>query len=167
MTNILKIDIPEGPSSWEYFYSKIRIKNINLLYVDKTNEQRKFEAEKAEVKLKALHAWKSGEKITAIAKNLQRSRETIYRWVNQSQKNLSAKSKRHRHQIDKSTQWKIIEAYILLGKPSVRVLMECINELYGIRLSSSQVRRSLKRWGLDSYQPSSFASILIERRTKS
>lgn len=131
------------------------------------NENRSFTSDRAEKKLLALHLWKSGSQVTEISARLMCSRETIYRWLKDVENRLGSRAKRSRSLVDRATQWKIIEAYILLAKPSAATLSDALKNLYHLNFSPSQLRRWLKKWGLDSFRPSPLASTLLKMRESS
>lgn len=114
----------------------------------------KFETSKSEQKRRALVAWSEGVSIADIAKELEISRDTIYRWIRESEKLLGKRLRRASNKLDARTKAQIIEAFILLKAPSMAALRKVLERYYFIRLSESQLRRSLEKWGLKSFQPS-------------
>lgn len=121
---------------------------------------RKFETLKSEKKLLVLQRWKSGDRVSKIAEDLDISRDTVYRWLKTAENRLAKNANRKRQSVDQSTKNRIIEILVLLGKPSYKRLSEELDRYYGIQLEDYQCRYLIKKWGLDSYEPSSqFASI--------
>lgn len=123
--------------------------------------QRNFETEKAARKLQAIHLWKAGKKMTEIARSLECSRETVYRWLKLTESGFSAKSKRNRFRLDEMTKCRILETYVLMGRPSVASLHRELQGRYAIMYSMPQLRRMLKRFGWSSYRPSPFRNELF------
>lgn len=127
---------------------------------------RTFETEKIEEKIYALTLWRDGVPIVSLARELGRSRETIYRWIKESQVLLEKNKSRKRSSIDDSTKFKIIETFILLKRPSVRKLSIALEAIFFIRISPSQLRRSLARWGFQNYKPSAFFDLMVSNRAR-
>jgi transposase len=84
--------------------------------------KKKFETIQSERKRRALVAWSEGKKVSAIAKELECSRDTIYRWVKGVEKDWSKRQRSSSQKLDSLSRSRIIEAYILLKCPSVAVL---------------------------------------------
>ncbi|MDB5037270.1 MAG: hypothetical protein JWQ35_798 [Bacteriovoracaceae bacterium] len=129
-------------------------------------KNRNFENKKTEAKVEALKLWREGKKISVIARELKKSRETIYRWISAADL-LSKGRSRERNGIDPISKNKIIEAYILLKAPSMERLNSALKNIYMIHLSTSQLRRALKKWGLSSYEPSNLFDSMIKYQASS
>lgn len=117
-------------------------------------KNRVFETKKVELKTEALKLWREGVKVSEIAEILGKSRDTIYRWIKEASDKLGGKTSRKRHLVDESTRNRIIELYILMRAPSMRVLSEALLNYFYIRLSPHQLRRLLKKWSLLEWSPS-------------
>ncbi len=139
-------------------------KNVSK-HTKNLNHLRVFENQKTEVKYRAIEAWRNGKKITEISRDLNRSRATIYSWLKAADEALSRPSTRSRLQIDSLTKSRVLELYVLFERPSCRDLSLALQILFSINLSASQVRRYLKRWQFDHFQPSSFFSSLKRARS--
>lgn len=126
---------------------------------------RYFENKKVEPKAEVIRLWKEGEKVSEIAKKISVSRDTIYRWLEGVDKNLAAPTKRTRHLVDERTRFKIIELYILMRAPSMRVLSEELASVFAIRLSPSQLRRYLIKWKIFDYKCSQAFESIIRQKT--
>ena len=124
--------------------------------------KREFENLKTEQKIYALSLWREGIPISDIAKDLKKSRETIYRWIHHSDQVLASGRKRSRQAIDHNSKNKIIEAFILLKRPSMRKLQSTLQNIYLLYFSPSQLRRALMKWGLYSYEPSQVFDSLMK-----
>lgn len=116
-------------------------------------KKREVETPHSDLKLQALARWKSGDKIAGIARDLQISRETMYRWVKEADEKLKRRSRRVQV-VDHATQLKIIEAYVVLKAPSMAELKRIVESLYHLQVSTHQLRRWLIKWGWGSFQPS-------------
>ena len=122
---------------------------------------REFEKEKTEQKIYAIALWKDGISIAQIAKEVGKSRDTIYRWVKKSDRDLSQNARRKRVLVDSVTKGKIIELYVILKRPSIQKLSESLRTYFAISLTPSQLRRYIKRWGMDEYRPSRLFNSLV------
>ncbi len=124
-------------------------------------KSRQFETTKSEKKLNVISSWKSGKSISEIAKEHALSRPTIYRWLELADQKFACDSQRKRIVVDESVRFMIIEAFVLLGAPSMRRLSEALQNIYFIHLSPSQLRRYLQKWNLFEYKTSRvFKSLL-------
>lgn len=112
--------------------------------------------------MKAIQLWKEGLKVTEIASRLECSRGTVYRWIKNAGEKLS-KTYRARQTIDPITKSRVLELYILLKRPSMRVLSEKLAYYFHIHIKPHQLRRYLIAWGFYDFQPSPlFVNILSE-----
>lgn len=127
-------------------------------------KRRRFENTKSEEKSLAIEAWKRGTSMAEIAKNLKRSRATIYNWLRDADQKLSQSRKRSRLQIDTLTKSRVLELYVLFQRPSCKDLSLALRLFFSIQLSPSQLRRYLKRWGYDVFRPSPFYKSLRRAR---
>jgi len=118
--------------------------------------KRDFEIIKSQRKLEALTRWRSRDPITAIAEDLKVTRDTIYRWIRESESRLSRRQPRTRKRIDGQTRYRIIELYILLQKPSLASLSKKLSELYHLKYSQAQLKYWLKLWEMAEFSPSPF-----------
>jgi transposase len=128
------------------------------------SELRKLKINKSQQKLEALSRWEQGEAIAQIARSLGCTRDTIYRWVARAEKDLSKNSSRRRTLLDQRSHWIVIEAYILLGAPSVALLQSVLTQVYSLKLSIPQIRHFLKVNKLNQFIPSSLGETLIRWR---
>lgn len=126
--------------------------------------KRNFENKKSDKKTQALQLWRENRKVVEIAKSLQVTRATVYRWIEGLDKKLSEPDRRSRLSIDVATKSRILELYVLLKKPSMMRLSEALDSYFHIRLSPHQLSRYLKRWGWNCFSPSAlFGSVCRER----
>jgi transposase len=132
-----------------------------------SSQLREFRESKTELKVYVTHLWKAGTPISQIAKDTGKSRETIYRWIKQMDHRLSKSSSRRRQIVDEQTKFRILEMFILLKCPKMPRLKKTLNSLFHIQLSESQLRRLLKKWGMNSYKPSSFFDSILRQQAES
>ncbi|MBN8461686.1 MAG: helix-turn-helix domain-containing protein [Dechloromonas sp.] len=125
---------------------------------------REFEYSKTEAKIQATRLWKEGVPISQIAKDTQKSRETIYRWLKQIDHKLAKHSSRKRKSLDEQARFRLIEVFILLKRPKMPKLQKVLKSLYHIELSQPQLRRFLKKFGLSFYRPSAFYDHLLRQQ---
>lgn len=108
-----------------------------------------------EQKILAIAMKKEGKSIASIAKELNKTRATIYSWLKLAPEKLSRNASRNRIMMDSFTASRIIELYVLLARPSVRELKERLSEIFAIKKTETQLRFFLKKRGLDQFKPSS------------
>jgi len=118
------------------------------------NETRLVLPKKASDRLKSIRYWQDGMSITEISNTLKCTRQTIYRWLQSVDQRLSKNESRKREDFSVEDKNKIIEAYILCKRPSMRVLSEILLAVFGLKIPPTRLRRALRRWNLDSYRPS-------------
>lgn len=118
------------------------------------SRKRIFDNQKTEAKVYALKSWKEGKKISEIARELNKTRSTIYNWLAKADQKLSKDSSRRRLHIDTQTKNRIIELYVLMKKPSIEKLRKALVYYFHIQLSTHQLRRYLSKWGMADYEPS-------------
>lgn len=128
---------------------------------------RRFGNQKADRRAWAITAWKMGEKVSQIARDLGVGRGTIYRWVRLSEARLSKNPRASKFYLDSTTKSRIIEAYVVLKRPSIRKFSESLESIYGIRISSPRLRRAIKKLGLDVYRPSALLDSLMRFQIQS
>jgi transposase len=122
---------------------------------------RLFGTEKSELRLRAIHLWKSGNSITQIAKDCNVARDTIYRWIKNIDRKLNQSTKRNRTTVDEAVKFRILESYFILKCPSMPHLKRVLEGQFHIQLSISQLRRLLKKWNVGEYAPSAMHDSLI------
>lgn len=128
--------------------------------------KRNFETIKSDKKLEALSRWKQRQKITQIAEDLRVARDTIYRWVKDSENRLGKRAPRRKKQIDSQTRFRIIELYMLLRKPSLAVLSKKLEFFYHLRFSPAQLKYWLSQWDVHSISPTPFFDEIISSEAK-
>ncbi|TVQ78451.1 MAG: hypothetical protein EA369_07020 [Bradymonadales bacterium] len=119
-----------------------------------TKNNKQFETKLSEQKRRALVAWSEAQPIQSIARDLGVSRETIYRWIRESERKLAQTKRLRKERLDEQSRQQIVEAYILLKAPSLRVLRKVLSRYYFIQLTEAQLRRLLGKSGLWGYSPS-------------
>ncbi len=117
--------------------------------------------EKSKQRFQAIQLFENKVSIAQIAKDLGRSRLTIYRWLDRAHIRLSSREKRVSKKVEPSVENRIIEAFILFKRPSMKELSSLLETYYAIRLHPAKLRRFLITKNLFSWKPSAlFESIL-------
>lgn len=138
--------------------------NTNDILGNKTvtsEKSRKLQQTKSNLKLEALARWKAGESITQISKDLNVSRDSIYRWSRTADKNLAKSLPKRSIAIDLDTKNRILELYFLLKRPSMSELSRQLKYHFSIEIPAFSLRRYLKKWGLFEYRPTRFFEIIL------
>jgi transposase-like protein len=123
-----------------------------------------FENSKSGLKSKAIELYRRGEKVSEIARQLQCTRETIYRWLRSSDKSLSATKPRSKKEWSPQVLHLVLEFYILLGAPSLRVLQVELLKSAQLQLSQAQLRLILKKRGVYEWEPSAHFNRLLREQ---
>lgn len=130
-------------------------------------KNRIFKIKKVDLKSQAIQAWKAGQKVSVIATDLQVSRETIYRWLEEFENRLSVKKARRKKDWDENLCHRLLELYVVLRAPSVRVLRAALYKHFQISLTATQVRGLLKRLELNRWKPSAQWEYLMKAQVQS
>ncbi len=125
-------------------------------------QSRDLKNSKSNVRAEALRLWKSGWSISEIARNVQKSRETIYRWVKMSDQDLAKRKTRERKTLDQTTRFRILELMVLGRSPSMKKLAQQLDHFFHIQLTEVQLRYFLKKIDFYDYKPSAFYSVIQE-----
>ena len=124
----------------------------------------KNDTHKSRLKFKAIQAFESGASVSAIARQVGKSRLTIYRWLHGAHRTLSVRKGVSRKGIDLHSANRVIELYILLKKPSMQKLAQALADLFAIRLHPATLRRFLIKRGLSTWRPSPFFDLVCQSR---
>jgi len=122
--------------------------------LDMNRKKSFFETQDSAEKSQVIQAWRAGEKVSSIAKAVGKSRDTIYRWLGESEKSFNKKKGRGEKVWSDETFAQVRELFVLLKAPSVRILKEKLKIYYSLSLSESQVRRLLQRLEIYDWKPS-------------
>jgi hypothetical protein len=120
-----------------------------------------FDTKKSERKSRAIEAYRSGLPVAQIAENLNCSRETIYRWLKNSREVFSKKKIRAPKSWSSEVRFLVLEFFVLLRAPSLRILALSLRQRAALDLSEAQLRGILKKMSLYEWRPSRFYSRVV------
>lgn len=120
-----------------------------------------FDTKKSERKSRAIEAYQSGLPVAQIAENLNCSRETIYRWLKSSREIFSKKKIRASKSWSSEVRFLVLEFFVLLRAPSLRILSLQLRQYAALNLSEAQLRGILKKMSVYEWKPSRFYSRVV------
>jgi len=116
---------------------------------------RKMINKKSDQKAGAISLWKSGKKITEIARQLNVSRHSVYRWIRLAEVQLKRKKRQSPAKLDIKLITMSIELSVLMRGPSIKKLSSALYSFFGVQIHPAKLRRILIDKSIYPYKPSS------------